>query len=57
MQTIVKNTTETEFCLQLQALSAEAAILEELGMDILARKAQRKVQELQSASAMDCDCS
>lgn len=56
MQTIVKNTTETEFYLQLQALTAEAAILKELGMDVLARKARQKVKELQSASTIDCNC-
>lgn len=56
MQTIIKNITEADFCLQLQALTAEVAILKELGMDILAYKAQRKVKELQIASALNCNC-
>ncbi len=54
MYTILENTTESDFCLQLRALYAEASILKELGMDRQALQVQKKADDLQNASSTNC---
>ncbi|MFV0431347.1 MAG: hypothetical protein ACK5MJ_04120 [Alphaproteobacteria bacterium] len=52
MRTYIKNTTTTDFYLQIDALNAQSRILKELGLDSLSCAAKHKARELKQASML-----
>ncbi len=53
MNTIIKDITEAEFYLQLQALQSEVHLFKDMGFDILAKQAEQRLEELKSFSVKD----
>ncbi len=46
MNTVIKNITEADFYLQLQALQSEAHLFKDMGLDILAKQTENRLEEL-----------
>lgn len=46
MNTVIKNITEADFYLQLQALQSEAHLFKDMGCDILAKQVEQRIEEL-----------
>ncbi len=46
MNTVIKNITEADFYLQLQALQSEAHLFKDMGFDDLAEQMEQRIEEL-----------